>query len=58
VRKGAATAEKGNQEPPQQVNEGEEAIEKKLGVDSQDDQAGHGDEGNTPQGGSGQSQGS
>jgi hypothetical protein len=31
-------AEKGIQEHPQQVKEGEEAIEKKLGVDSQDNQ--------------------
>jgi hypothetical protein len=51
-------AEKEVQEHPEQVKEGEEAIEKKLGVDSQDDQADHDDEGNTPQGGgSGQSQG-
>jgi hypothetical protein len=49
-------AEKEIQEHPQQVKEGEEAIEKKLGVDSQDNQADRDNEGSTPQGG--QSQGS
>jgi hypothetical protein len=43
-------------EHPEQVKEGERAVEKKLGVDGQDDQ---GDGGNAPQiGESGQSQGS
>jgi hypothetical protein len=43
---------------PKKGDTDEKAIEKKLGVDSQDDQAGHDDSGDTPQGGgSGQSQG-
>ena len=39
-------AEKEIQEHPEQFNEGEHAIEKKLGADSRDDQH---DQGNAPQ---------
>jgi hypothetical protein len=43
-------AEKEAQEHPQQVSEGEQAVEKKLGLDSQDDQAGQQDQNTPPQG--------
>ena len=48
-------AEKEIQEHPEQVHEGEQAIEKRLGVDSRDDRH---DQGNVPQDDqAGQSQG-
>jgi hypothetical protein len=43
-------AEKEAKEHPQQVAEGEQAVEKKLGMNSQDDQTSQHDQNSAPQG--------